>query len=56
MTARKEEKGPKPSRKPYRKPEVVDHGDIAAVTKGKGGGANDGQGKPNTKSPTGPGT
>jgi hypothetical protein len=56
MSARKDEKSPEQSRKPYRKPKLVDHGDIAAVTRAnKGGHASDGSGKPATKAPTGPG-
>jgi hypothetical protein len=55
MSARKEEKSPEQSRKPYRKPKLVDHGDLASVTKAKGGHASDGSGKPATKAPTGPG-
>jgi len=56
MNARKEEKSEPEPRKPYRKPKLADHGDIAAVTRAKGGHASDGSGKPATKAPTGPGT
>jgi hypothetical protein len=45
----------KAQKKDYRKPRLVTHGDIRAITKAKGGSASDGTGKPRTKSPTGPG-
>ena len=43
-------------KKPYRKPELVVHGNIRELTKAnKGGHANDGSGKPSTNAPTGSG-
>ena len=56
MTARKDHSDRKPEKKPYRKPDLAVHGDIREVTRAnKGGHANDGSGKPNTKAPTGVG-
>jgi hypothetical protein len=43
-------------KKAYRTPKLVVHGDLRDVTRAKTGGANDGSGKPHTKSPTGTGT
>jgi hypothetical protein len=45
-----------PKRKEYRSPKLVVHGDVRKITQSKGAAADDGQGKPHTKSPTGPGT
>ncbi len=39
----------KKAKKPYRKPKLVVHGNIRALTRSKGGGANDSGGKPATK-------
>ncbi len=36
-------------KKPYHSPRLVVYGDFRTLTRGKGGGANDGQGKPRTK-------
>jgi hypothetical protein len=46
---------PSPARRPYRSPTLKVHGDFRKLTAAKGGGLNDGGGKPKTKS-TGPST
>ena len=56
MSGTKDQPERKPAKKPYRKPRLTVHGDIREVTRAKGGHANDGSGKPNTKSPTGSGS
>lgn len=38
------------TKKPYRPPRLIVHGDLRRLTMAKGGGANDGIGKPRTKS------
>nr|UXE46009.1 hypothetical protein Hi04_10k_c554_00008 [uncultured bacterium] len=45
-----------PKKKEYRAPKLVVHGDVRRITQSKGASADDGSGKPHTKSPTGPGT
>lgn len=40
---------PNRRRKPYRPPRLTVHGDLRRLTMVKGGGANDGGGKPRTK-------
>ena len=42
--------GPVPAKRPYRTPALKVHGDFRRLTAAKGGGANDGGGKPRTKS------
>ena len=57
MSATKGQPERKPAKKPYQEPVLTVHGDIRQVTKAnKGGHANDGSGKPNTKAPTGVGS
>jgi hypothetical protein len=41
---------PSSPRQPYRTPTLKVHGDFRKLTAAKGGGANDGPGKPKTKS------
>ena len=41
---------PVPSKQPYRPPTLKVHGDFRKLTAAKGGGSNDGSGKPRTKS------
>ncbi len=43
-------------KKPYRPPRLVEYGDFHTLTRAKGGGKNDGQGKPRTKLGSGAGT
>jgi hypothetical protein len=45
---------PASAKRPYRAPTLKVHGDFRKLTAAKGGGANDGSGKPKTKS-SGPG-
>jgi len=40
---------PAPAKRPYHAPTLKVHGNFAKLTAAKGGGANDGSGKPNTK-------
>jgi hypothetical protein len=39
-----------PAKKPYRKPTLTRHGSLRTLTTAKGGGMNDGGGKPKTRS------
>jgi hypothetical protein len=39
----------RPARRPYRTPVLAVHGNLARITAAKGGGSNDGAGKPRTR-------
>ena len=43
------------SRKPYLTPDLIVHGSVKDLTQAKGGGKNDGGGKPRTRTNGGPG-
>ncbi|HKV99612.1 MAG TPA: lasso RiPP family leader peptide-containing protein [Vicinamibacterales bacterium] len=45
---------PAAARKPYRTPELIVHGSVRSLTRGKAGGKQDGGGKPRTRTNGGP--